>query len=603
MDSTARIDALFRAISVRGGSQDASLRVFSRQEIAGILNLDLAAISRGGAWSTELATRYRTAIKQGSTADIVVLKATVSQAHPALRLQGVDDKCDDAPYAVDSLLSAFKNVAIEGPTGSGKSTTLDLLIRCEADGERLPILVSPVRYTEGTLLDLIQEVLERFSGASLTPAAVATLISQTPCILFVDGLTERPVDELNTLRRDLIALMKGSIHLRVGVSGRLSESFRLPGFSILSLEGLGREHREGLARTMLGPGEDVTASVDEVDARLGELSENPLMFRMALSLKGSGWDVFTRASLYRGLTEGLWAKHPQDLPNDLLEEVLSRIARELVQKGQFRTNRSDWRQLFNSALASVVGKASFNSEQPNTELIFEAPFQVGLVRYIRSSRDRAFLHDSLRDYFASLSYRQSSVGLPSVIVTDAEPSLELHCEAHGADDNLVYIATEQNPILACRLAPFARRQNDGRDAARAHMALRNLLDHHRSLTSSGALSGSTLGVRVCWTPANSWIAVAADEIIEEVTTPAELSISGIEPLFVISERSGAGPLALAVGAWKRLIYSGLRDSAKRERRWHQTADSRLTRRLRQSNCMTISGATRSLKLPIPYSRP
>ena len=557
---SALIDTLFRSISIRSGSREESERLFSREELATALRVDIEALDTATGWTHEVADRYRKAITAIPPSTTVILEALLDSAtHPALELTkpSVRDHQGDTRHSIDALPSVFSRCTISGSAGSGKTTALELLLYQAAQGGGLPVLVTPMRYTEGELGRLIREALEEATGLFLAPGTSDAVVACGEFLLLVDGLTERPLIELNQLRADLRELMTAVPNVRVFVSGRHAEGFRLAGFPSLSLEGLRGPQRQELAAMLLDSADDVPAIVRHVESVLGSAVTNPLLFTMALSLSARGHEITSRASLYRGMVEGLWARQTSDEPEELVEETLSRLAARLVEAGHFSANRYNWLSLASDILGDIQAEGRVSPRKLDAEDVLDIATRSGLLRTPTVRRDINFLHDSFRDYFASVAFGRRTVPLPDQITEEHEESISIMAEEVGVSEEFVLQAAAQNPIAACRIAPFVLGGERATAASIARTTLSILNDNHLGKYVIQQNSLANIGVRLCWTPTHSWILLASTGVEDVVDDLNALAPDRPDAVLVAAHPGHLGPVELACEVWKSLAAAAI----------------------------------------------
>ena len=557
-NAEARINKLFRELSIRAGSRDITERTFSRAELAAILELDLADLGVRQHWTPALAELYRSRVASEAPTSIVLRAASAREGAVAQALVARKPNGQSAA-AVDQLIPTYRRCVVDGPSGAGKSTALELLAHRLAAEGRLPVLVAPQRYVSGTLRQLVHTVVERVVGQRLSSGLVDAVLRDPYAALLIDGLTERPIDERNELRGDLVALTSAYPALAVAVTGRSADGFRLPDYEPLRLDGLDYAARVSIAAIHSRTHSEAAQRVDRLDRSLGSLVQNPLLLTMAVALDADGVEASSRPSLYRGIINGLWGRHSRDEPLELTEALLSRNARALVEDGVFAATRQRWLVLTAQALGHAHPGGDALKE---AETFMSAMDRVGLIRSHGFERQVVFLHDSFRDYFAAQSYATAALGPPPVVTAAHEDSLTLFCEGEGLSSELALQLAAQHPLLLCRLIHLARRD----DYALALELLRRMFSHIALVASFGPVS--QLGFQVWSSHGMSWIALTTSGRAEHVSQIALPRTGGGASLQVLGLQGPQTPMALVTAMWQKLAKAAIRRGERRGGYWY-----------------------------------
>jgi hypothetical protein len=410
-EAEATVDRLFRRIAVAAGEGDRNLRRVTRQHVAAITGLDLAAIDAGGAWTQERAEAYRGAIQQRPQDVAVELAVTAAEVEAAaLSLVGgrTHSSLSGTAATIVDVLDERAGGALVGVGGAGKTTSLGQLAVMAAARGMTPITPDVVSYRAGSLMRLLHQEVEAALEGPLSPRALEAPLATGEVVVFADAVTERPQQEAAALIADLKTLMR-DWPVRVVATGRRSPTLASLALPVYQLHGLGWESREQVASELLGR-RDGPLVARQIHERLGGAAENPLLFRMALSLVAQGTDPSSIQELYYEFISGLAARSGRDRPDAALLAA-GRCALELVSEGRFEADSYSWLASMRAALDALPA-GIFDVQGLSAEAAVEELSEIGLMAFRGAAAQLAFVHDSFRDFLAAQSIGREVVALP-----------------------------------------------------------------------------------------------------------------------------------------------------------------------------------------------
>jgi len=409
-EATTVVDRLFVRIAVSAGEGERNLRRLSRADVAEALGLSLEAIDAGGDWTAERAEAYRAAIPAAPESVVALGVSAHETGVPALRLvaSGSRSSLAQPASAVGEVLDEEAGAAVVGPGGSGKTTSLGLLARLVADSGALPIVPDVVAYQAGSLRRLLHRRVEEMIDGPLAPRALEGPLAAGQVVVLIDGVTERPAAEAESLIVDLRALCRDWPVRLIATARRTTPllSLDLPIYQLDGLDWAGREH---LAVTLAGEQEG-PALARALGDRLGSAVENPLLFVMGLSLAQQGVDPRSLHELYDEFVSGLSARSGQDRPElELLAAGVCAI--QLVAAGRFEADRYWWLAAVRKAL-DALPPGLFEADAVSAEAVIDRLAEIGLMTVRGAAGQFAFLHDSFRDFLAASALGRGAAALP-----------------------------------------------------------------------------------------------------------------------------------------------------------------------------------------------
>jgi hypothetical protein len=289
--STARadglIDALFRMVALRAGKGDADDRVITRAELSEVAGIALESIDSTRAWDDAARDAYIAALQaQPPHPSYVMLQAQEIASPPAALALVVRQTAElssrPRPQPATELLDTQDGAVLSGGPGTGKSTTLELLVPAAIGLDLLPVLMSAEGYEAGGMVPLVRDAVERRLGYRLGPNAVSAILGAENVVLLVDGAGELQQEARESLLVDLQRIRREHRQLRVIATSRDPARLRALGLPSFVLQQLDGAQRRRIAEELLGVNSEPL--VRNIEARLGDIVTNPLLFVMALSL-------------------------------------------------------------------------------------------------------------------------------------------------------------------------------------------------------------------------------------------------------------------------------------------------------------------------------
>lgn len=320
-DAENAANRLFRLLFVRGGEFDVGRRTFSRAELLAVVGLDESDLSGGVAWSDALAAQLRYAVAAAGQRPphFLPLEVVAVSTQPAvLRLLGPGDFGGDGDQRTLSDVLDDPVVVLVGATGQGKTTSLNQLAVHAANEGMIPIRFAASGHVAGALERRIRNIAEDALAQQLSPGAFACLLAAPGLLLLIDGISEIDDEARDALRADLqhLAVQRP---LRIVATARdlpkaVSVADAVAPPRAYQLTPLDRAMRREIVGRLPGLQSGV---VDDIEARLGDAVDNPMLFMMALSVSGDGVPE-SRAAVYEQFLHGLVARSGRADADDVL---------------------------------------------------------------------------------------------------------------------------------------------------------------------------------------------------------------------------------------------------------------------------------------------
>jgi len=431
------VAALFTLLTERAGQNGPEDRVVTREQIAGILGLDLARTAPSAL--PALIAEYLAAAAAVVTSNL-------------LELRLLDNEQPEARHDPMSLLSGDRPIVLSGPTGSGKSTTLTIVRTRAAAAGKVVLLGHAESYLPGHLDLLAADALSEVVGRPVPTSVGARLLADPDVTLVIDGVSEVPTAVRDALRVDLRPRIAGGQTATILLAGRDSATVRsaLPMSRPARLVHPAPLGSDGLVELL---GRRIASTVDphwraqRIRAVLGDGADNPFLATIADELLLAGVDVVQRAALYAHFLEQLAARAGI---TGLVEVTL---ALGVVYAGLLAGERRyadpfEFRQL----LQLVCARPEFVL---SADEVAATARTMGLVVAQGVAQTVLPLHDSVADYLAG---RAQAAGLvrPERIGAQDHERLVFAAELAGVDHELAWLVVQQQPLLTPRLARFDR---------------------------------------------------------------------------------------------------------------------------------------------------
>lgn len=555
---------MFVKFAIAGGQACAERRVFSRQDIADVVEVPLDVIDRTSPWSEELSSKYRARIEQrGVDPSVIELRANLPGNKASLSdLMGerrIKKLRSDQTVGAKELLFRDGGVAICSPAGGGKTSTLRLLAAESAREGILPMLFEPTVYIPGTLDRSLRELLEDEVEVKLNPTALAMALSSGSTILMVDGLTELPLEERNALRKDLLSLGKRYDNLRLIVSGRQLDGLTPLPLPLFLFEGIDHQLRLQIATRLLDNSVAAERICLDMEQSLGSVVDNPLLFVMALTLLRGYTKPSSRTDLYAGFIDQLAKRHHVEIDFQLLASVISQICFDLVASKRQRAPRYWWLRKAREALDKIKEQKVLAVAEQTGESIINDAESIGILEAPARNGYAGLLHDSFRDYLASEAVARGHCFFPDQLTLDWEETVVFHAEQSGVSDEIRYKAARDNLILAIRLSKLDMSYQSSIEITTLQDLLELILENHVSKSVQKAWNIVNVGILLFNGRKHLYAAFTARSASKMTTDLREFNEMSDTSLMTIATDLNSGPLQLVIEIWRKLLKSALKE--------------------------------------------
>ena len=399
------------------------LLIIEREEIIQVLLMpDNASLCASHLYlSTDLEPQFTDLIESTRRAADSVTQAWARKArgHPLVELattildqSGRESATVLSLEWIDQVLSQSGRVVLEGPAGSGKTTTLIQLAQRERTAGT-PLLVDLPAWTSSGrgILEYIVGI-SAFQAEGLTPANLARVQQAEPFLFLLNGWNE--IAESNSPQADcaLRELERGFPSAGILVATRTHHlKPPLPGAVRLRMMQLRREQRADYLMARLGPeGDELRAHID-TDPSLDELTLTPLILSEVASLFEADTEI--PSTKIRILAQVLCLEEQRDEHRNALQaaptfgrqtDYLKAVATEMTRLGAVELSEAAAR-----AIVAVVAHKLANSGQidpvgaPTVLATLTAHHVLERVEYPQTAF--RFDHQQLQEYFAALDLR------------------------------------------------------------------------------------------------------------------------------------------------------------------------------------------------------
>jgi hypothetical protein len=542
------IDRLFRQFAVEGGDQRIERRTFTREELVKVLDLELTLIDAGDAWTAPTVDEYRAAVAGGRTPHALVELAALldpTAATPALALLATADDSAHGPQVAQpavNLVDRDRGAGLCGAAGTGKTTTAQQMATRAAGDGRTAIVVFVGGYRRGDLHRRIRRALEDVLSRPLAPSVVDTALSETEATLLVDGLAGLTPEQEDALAADLRDVLERHPKLRLIVADReraFPRRFELPTHT---LSPLGSDERTTIATGLVA---DPTAVVADLENRLGNVVDNPLLFVMALALTRVGIAATGRAAIFAGFIDGLRERTKQTTLDETDMAALRLVAVDLTREDRFDADRYWWLATLAAALSHLREGGVYEVGERTAEAVFSRLLDTGLLFEDDVAASVSLLHDAFRDYLASVALARREAEVPRPVDATWEQAFELLAEQGGLTPEQARALATDNPVAATRSARFDRGPADAH--LTGELARRLAASHLGS-----APCGVDFGVVLVRGLEHVYAFVACNGGDAERSSEEAAALAA-ESSFVVGLGSEAGSLSFAAALWREFV--------------------------------------------------
>jgi hypothetical protein len=444
-------DRLFRETMVGSGEQVPSKRRLERSQISDLVGVPTEAIDDAEPWSERLEEKYREMLAEiGLDPAWTLLDLMQAERPPALSFVEPRDPSDKSgPAPADSLIeSDQRGVLVLGPAGAGKTTTLAQLRSGALERGMLPIPLRLGSYAGGGLQQPLRRALELAIGEPLALGAVPVVLDREDTVVLLDGAGDLVPEQRDALIRDLATVRerypKGARFIVVSREAGPFSNAMLTGFR---LRGLDPQRRGEIASHLI---EEPETAVAAIEADLGEVVDNPLLFTMALGLRAKGIEARSRVGLFDGFMDGLQAREEGCRLSSPTLECMARTCFGLRLESRYTAERWWWLDRFTEIRSSLITEGVIAADSKPAEELLNEVIDLGLLTTLTENSELALLHDLFSDWFASEAIRHGSCELPDPVPESLEEASVFLAERGTLEPDQV-LAIAGNLIAAGRV--------------------------------------------------------------------------------------------------------------------------------------------------------
>lgn len=479
----ALLDAPSTTISPMGARMGADLRTFTTKrsflDFARSLNgLDsesqLAAL-QSGSWGREAPEPLQLAVTEESAwplqaALVRRLKEAWSAEPPRFEIEGSGPQVSGQAQW-EHLAEARRAVVIGGP-GSGKSTTISVLVRIAYDRGYKPALYSMGRGSAEHFKSWVAHALEKDGGRTI----------------FIDGLDELPLEERRAGVRNVAVAADAASAARFLLASRpVPELDDLKGFERISIATL--SHADLLAAIAHAARREDNLEPGESDRFLTHLCERNMLGGLLTSWMNfeRAWKLFVRqaitpfwkaellaecarALLYRDYEKGLSRVRAPWAAPACLAQLVGQLSFKLMETGSRDFDERDCKAWLSDRLPLAA------HEQLLDLLTVKGVLEVSSARY-------SFLQEEMLHYFAARHCVESTADTATCLAAWPTPRPQLSVIACG-------ISSDAGPLL--RNVLYHQPRSDERYATLADMLAQPLASDEDTINE-------------CWAALLSWL--------------------------------------------------------------------------------------------------
>ena len=362
------VNALFTELVLSAGEAEVEKRRISRAEIGGLVGVTLDLIDDAEGWSKDLEERYCKALLEEdpdpgwwTLLDITELDQTAALAYVTAPASGGITPSMPATKLIELGGSAL----LQGPAGAGKTTTLSMLGASALEKGQVPIPLRLSTYTPGALRGRLHRAIEATLGRTLARGTLDVLLSRKTTIVLVDGAGELVPQQREAAIADLQVLRdEHADGARFFAAGRSRVPFAALTLSEYTLQGLDHERRLEIAGGLLEDGEAQTVAIER---DLGEVAENPLLFTMAVALRGRGVEATTRTELLAGFVSGLENRPEGTSLSSTARAALEAACFDLRLEARYSAEEWWWLEEFAAKREALIREGVLGEEAPAAE--------------------------------------------------------------------------------------------------------------------------------------------------------------------------------------------------------------------------------------------
>ena len=389
------VDRLVRVLMERAAHTDPSRRLFTADELRTLI---------GGEHGERAEYQWAGTLKDSYL-------ATAASAPPALVPLTLTPLGSDPVVEAQTLLS-MKAASVSGPTGTGKSSAIQMLQSSAAASGRAVVVCRAETYIPGRIGALVADALG-FSVDKVIPTYAGRKVLADPeAVVVIDGVSEIPDATLEHLAEDLKPLLSRPGFASVVLVGRDPAVLRrvlepAPAQEAFSVTPLAHSDQERLIGSIVGP---TASGLSQIRARaehvLGDGARNPMLLTIFLKAGASGSAELSRSAVYDRFLLHLAERAPSVDAQTYLP-LLGVVFARLLSSQRRYSDRYEW-------IASTDEVAKFLSSRTDGASARAAGLRIGLITEVGMGVVAPF-HDSLADYLAGTAVAAGLAPLPSVL--------------------------------------------------------------------------------------------------------------------------------------------------------------------------------------------
>ncbi|GLJ61657.1 hypothetical protein GCM10017576_17870 [Microbacterium barkeri] len=387
------VDRLVRVLMERAAHNHPAERLFTAAELRALIGGEHG--ERGEyQWGGALKDSYIAAVANTPPALVALTLTPLPGGEPAVDAQ--------------SLLQ-LSAASVSGPTGTGKSSVIQVLQSSAAATGRAVVVCRAETYIPGHIAALVADALGFSVGTAIPTYAGRKVLADPDAVVVIDGVSEIPEATLEHLAQELKPLLNRPGLASVVLVGRDPAVLRrvmgpAPTHQAFGVTPLAHSDQERLIESVLGP---TASELTQIRARaehvLGDGARNPMLLTIFLKAGAVGSAELTRSAVYEKFLLHLAARAPSVDARTYLP-LLGVVFAHLLTAQRRYSDQYEWIASTDEvadSLSSATDGASARAVALHTGLITEVG--MGVV---------APFHDSLADYLAATAVAAGLAPLP-----------------------------------------------------------------------------------------------------------------------------------------------------------------------------------------------
>lgn len=389
------VDTLVRVLMERAAHNEPAERLFTATELKALV---------GGESGERPEYQW-----PGTLKDLYM--ATVASTSPALVPLTLTAHGGEPAVEAHTLLQA-KTAFLSGPTGTGKSSLIQMLQSSAADAGRAVVVCRAETYVPGHLGALVADALGFTVGTAIPTYTGRKVLADPDAVVVIDGVSEIPDATLEHLAEDLKPLLSRPGLASVVLVGRDPAVLRRvlepdPSHKAFSVTPLLHSDQERLIKSIVGT---ATSGLAQIRARaeqlLGDGARNPMLLTIFLQAGTGGTVELSRSAVYGKFLLHLSERAPSIDARTYLP-VLGVVFAQLLIAQRRYSDRYEWVARTDEAATSLPSATNGADARA-------AALRVGLITEVGMGVVAPF-HDSLADYLAGTAVAAGLAPLPSAL--------------------------------------------------------------------------------------------------------------------------------------------------------------------------------------------